>query len=74
MRLKIDENLPADVGADLCAEGHEADMVAEEGLAGAADRTVLEAARVQSRVLLTLDKGIADIRVYPAEMHGGCPR
>ena len=57
--------------ADLCAEGHEADTVAEEGLAGAADRTVLEGARVQGRVLLKLDQGIADNRVYPAEMNGG---
>lgn len=71
MRFKIDENLPADVGADLYVEGHEADTVAEKGLAGAADRTMPEGARAQGRVLLTLDKGIADIRVYPAEMHGG---
>ena len=63
MRFKIDENLPAEVAGDLRAWGYEAETVAGEGLAGAADGTVLERARTEGRVLLTLDKGIANIRV-----------
>lgn len=71
MRFKIDENLPGDLVADLRAQGHETDTVAGEGLAGAADRTILEGARSEGRILLTLDKGIANVRVYPPEAHGG---
>lgn len=33
-------------------------------MAGSSDRNVLEAARNEGRVLLTLDKGIGDIRVF----------
>jgi hypothetical protein len=60
-----------EVAGDLRAWGQEAETVAGEGLAGAADRTVLERARTEGRVLLTLDKGIANVRVYPPEAHSG---
>jgi len=58
MRFKIDENLPAEVAGDPRAWGYEAETVA-----GAADGRVVERARTEGRVLLTLDKGIANIRV-----------
>ena len=37
MKFKIDENLPAELAADLRAAVHEADTVHDEGLTGAAD-------------------------------------
>ena len=42
--------------------GHDTDTVADEGLCGEADPAVVGAAATADRVLLTLDKGIADIR------------
>ena len=45
--------------------GHQDDTVFEEGLAGAADRVILAAAQTEGRVLLTLDKGIANLQEYP---------
>ena len=51
--------------------GHEADTVDDEGLAGADDTAVVEAARDSARILLTLDKGIASIQQYPIAEHAG---
>ena len=62
MRFKLDENLPIELLDDLRAAGHEADGLRDEGLIGAPDDAVLDLARRENRILLTLDKGIADIR------------
>ncbi len=71
MRFKLDENLPAELLDDLRTAGHEADGLRDEGLTGAQDEMVLELVRREGRVLLTLDKGIADVRAYPPERHAG---
>ena len=71
MKVKLDENLPAELLDDLRAAGHEADTVRDEALAGAPDAVVLDRARHDRRVLFTLDKGIADVRAYPPEHHAG---
>jgi predicted nuclease of predicted toxin-antitoxin system len=42
--------------------GHDSDTVADEGLCGEADPAIVEAASIADRILLTLDKGIADVR------------
>jgi uncharacterized protein with PIN domain len=62
VRFKLDENLPVELAAELRGMGHDADTVADEGLCGAADPVVVEAASNGGRILLTLDKGIADVR------------
>jgi predicted nuclease of predicted toxin-antitoxin system len=71
VRFKIDENLPYELASDLRRLGHDADTVFDEGLGGAADPTVLTAAVDADRVLLTLDKGIANLRRYPLHEHAG---
>ena len=71
MKFKIDENLPAELVADLRAEGHEADTVDDEGLAGQPDPAILAHVRAESRALLTLDKGIANVRTYPPDQYAG---
>jgi predicted nuclease of predicted toxin-antitoxin system len=71
MKFKLDENLPAELCADVRNAGHEADTVADEGLAGTADAILLERIRADGRVLLTLDKGIGDLRAYPPERYAG---
>lgn len=71
MRFKIDEHLPAELASDLRALGHDADTVADEGLAGASDAILMRLIRQEDRVLLTMDKGIADVRAYPPDQYAG---
>jgi len=51
--------------------GHDADTVTEEGLRGAADPAVVDAAFAADRILFTLDKGIANLQRYPIHQHAG---
>jgi hypothetical protein len=71
MKFKIDENLPAEIATDLKGAGHDAETVFDESHAGAADSVVTEVAQREDRVLLTMDKGIADVRAYPPEEYAG---
>jgi hypothetical protein len=71
MKFKVDENLPREIAGDLVRLGHDADTVNEEGLAGADDAAVVEAARVSDRILMTLDKGITSVQQYPIAEHAG---
>ena len=71
MRFKLDENLPAELLGDLRLAGHEAQTAPEEGLTGAPDPVLAERARREGRVLLTMDKGIADVRAFPPEQYAG---
>src|SRR3989441_11486530 len=71
MRFKLDENLPRELGDDRRRLGHDPDSIVEEGLSGAKDRTVLQAARTAGRVLLTLDKRIASLLQHPVHEHAG---
>jgi predicted nuclease of predicted toxin-antitoxin system len=65
VRFKLDKNLPVELASDLRAMGHDTDTVIDEGLGGAMDPAVVEAASIADRILLTLDKGIADARTQP---------
>lgn len=71
MKFKIDENLPNELIADLRSRGHDADSVHDENLTGAPDPTLMSAATADGRILLTMDKGIADQRQYPTASHAG---
>ena len=71
MRFKLDENPPVELLDNLRAAGHDADGLRVEGLIGAPDDVVLDLVRRERRVLLTLDKGIADVRAHPPEAHAG---
>lgn len=71
MKFKIDENLPNELAADLVALGHDAETVPGEGLTGASDPALLAEVQAEQRALLTMDKGIADVRVYPPQNYGG---
>ena len=68
MRIKLDENLPAD---DLRALVHDVDSIVTERLAGCPDSMVVAAARKADRVLFTLDKGVGDVRRFPPREHSG---
>lgn len=71
MRLKLDENLPTDLSDELARRGHDVDTVLDEQLGGRKDPVVVQAATDDSRLLLTLDRGIGDIRSYPPGSHAG---
>lgn len=70
MRFKLDENLPLAAAEWLAAAGHDAETAVAEGLGGAADTAILEAASRERRILVTLDRGFADRRHTPTR-HGG---
>lgn len=71
MRFKLDENLPVELVAELARLGHDADTVHAEELTGEPDPRIVEAASAEGRILLTLDKGLADITAYPPGTHAG---
>lgn len=71
MKFKLDENLPASSAAILEAAGHDADIVTTEGLTGAPDPDVAAAATATGRILISLDRGLGDIRSYPPGSHAG---
>ena len=71
MRLKLDENLPHDLATELARRGHDVHTVIEEHLAGESDPVVVAAATDEVRMLLTLDRGIGDLRRYPPGSHAG---
>ena len=71
MKFKIDENLPTELVVDLRILGYDADTVSGEGLTGVPDPVLIEAASKDRRILLTLDKGIANLEQYPAQQHFG---
>jgi predicted nuclease of predicted toxin-antitoxin system len=71
MKFKIDENLPSELKDDLTSAGQNAETVHDEAMTGAVDALLIEAARQEQRVLLTMDKGIADVRAYPPENYAG---
>jgi len=71
MRIKLDENLPASASGVLVAFGHDVDTVEGEGLVGAPDGEVVAAASAADRLLITLDRGMGDVRRYPPGHHLG---
>jgi len=66
----FDENLPTSA-AILASAGHDVDTVLAEGLTGAPDPDVVLAATAAGRILVSLDVGLGDIRVYPPGSHAG---
>jgi predicted nuclease of predicted toxin-antitoxin system len=71
VRIKLDENLHLDLAAVFATAGHDVDTVADEGLLGAEDASVLAAGSGEERLIVTLDRGFGDIRAYPPGTHCG---
>ncbi len=55
MRFLIDENLPADIAADLVTAGHDALEVADSEHRGADDSVIWRVAIAESRILVARD-------------------
>jgi predicted nuclease of predicted toxin-antitoxin system len=71
VRVKLDENLPDSVITILGRVGHDVETARAEGLRGADDPAALAGATADGRLLLTLDRGLGDIRSYPPGTHAG---
>lgn len=71
MRLKLDENLPHDLAAAVTERGYDVHTVADEDLPGRSDPVVVHAATREDRMVLTLDRGVGDLRHYPPGSHAG---
>ena len=71
MRFKVDENVPGVVVSALRADGHEVASVHDQDLDGVDDRALALVCLSESRVLLTHDLGIADVRRFPPASHAG---
>jgi len=71
VKLKLDENLPHDLATALRGDGHDVHTVVDEQLAGESDPVVVAAATDEGRILLTLDRGVGDLRRYPPGSHAG---
>ena len=69
MRFKLDENVDENVDvrveAPLSAASHDVATVVGQDLGGAVDPVVAETVRAEGRILVTLDRGFADLRAYP---------
>lgn len=71
MKIKLDENLPVESKHDLAAAGHDVLTVYDQELAGAPDETLVPLLAAEGRLLITMDKGVADIRRFPPEQTAG---
>ncbi len=71
MRIKLHENLPAELVAELRALGHDVEDVHADGLSGRPDEEVWAAAQAGQRILITQDIGFADARMFTPGQHAG---
>lgn len=71
MKLKLDENLPSALAADLSGLGHDVDTVMDEHLAGCSDAEVWAGTEVAGPFLITQDLDFSDARKYPPGTHNG---
>ena len=71
MRLKLDESLSRRLAARLSLLEHDVMTVADEGLLSQPDTVVAAAARIERRILFTLDLEFGDLRKHSPGGHPG---
>jgi predicted nuclease of predicted toxin-antitoxin system len=71
VNLKLDENLPESLVAELASLNHNVDTVRQEGLAGHDDPNVWAAAQAAGRFLITQDLDFSDARKFKPGTHFG---
>jgi predicted nuclease of predicted toxin-antitoxin system len=72
MRIKLDENLPANLAGVLAGLGHDVETVPGERLRGVPDAAVwTAAAQREGRFLITQDLDFSDVRHHEPGTHAG---
>jgi predicted nuclease of predicted toxin-antitoxin system len=71
MRIKLDENMPADTKALLQAFGHDVHTVFDESLERSGDDAIFEAVLRERRFLITQDLDFSDTRKFVPGQHPG---
>ena len=71
MRFKADENLPEEFPEMFRDAGWDAVSVYEQELGGKVDERIASVCATESRILITLDVGFANIRAYPLKDYPG---
>ena len=71
MRLKTDENLGLNVVETLRQAGHDVLSVADQGIQGAPDRTLIDLCRIESRGLVTMDLDFGNPLIFRPSDYGG---
>ena len=71
MKIKPDENLPAQLANNLQAFGHDVETVPEEGMAGYQDAAIWSAAKSEQRFLLTQDLDFSNVMAFVPGTHPG---
>src|SRR6266699_2977721 len=71
MKIKLDENLPRQLVSRLTSFGHDVQTPHQEGLAGADDSTLWEAAQREGCFLITQDLDFSDARRFSPGTHSG---
>ena len=71
MKIKLDEDLPFQLGTVLKDFGHDVHTLRDERLIGHADSEVWEAAQKESRFLITQDLDFSDARRFAPGSHHG---
>lgn len=71
LKIKVDEDLSGSVAGRLREAGYLAESVVEEGLSGAKDSVLWRSVHAEGRLLITADKGFADVRKFPPGTHPG---
>lgn len=65
MKIKLDENLPAEPASLLETQHHDVHTVYGERLVGVDDKALFEAAVLEGRMFVTQDLDFSDVKVYP---------
>jgi predicted nuclease of predicted toxin-antitoxin system len=71
MKIKLDENLPADLTILLRDLGHDVHTTPAERLAGRPDEDIRTATQRESRFLITQDLDFSDLRQFAPGSHHG---
>ncbi len=69
--FKIDENLPAELVANLTAAGYDALSVYDQKLEGEPDDIISKVCQAEKRAVVTLDIGFSNVHEYPPEQYSG---
>lgn len=71
MKVKLDENMPAQMAGLLRKAGLDVTTVTQEGMGGSNDPEIARAATAEGRILVTFDTDFANIREFPLGSHAG---